>query len=150
MKKFNLYLSLFIALFIFHSCEVKVDTGSSSSENKERNQENTSTNTYETQTQTQGNTMRAKFVDFHLGDASHYYFIDDKGKEWDFAAIDDESFEFAVELPAKEINDENQGWGPNKDLQGKWFNIKFELKEMPQYQDGPMATLPVIVEVKPE
>ena len=93
-------------------------------------------------------TIKAKFVDFQLGDASHYYFTDESGKKWEFAENEDKNFDFAIELPENEITEENQGWGANKDLQGNWFIINYEYKEMPQYQDGPMATLPVIIQVK--
>ena len=96
-----------------------------------------------------GNTIKAKFTGFELGDASHFLFTDESGKEWDFADVDDRSVEFAMELPEKEANTTNQGWAPNKKLLGKWYNLKYTTRNQPQYIDGPMADVLVVTEVKP-
>jgi hypothetical protein len=88
--------------------------------------------------------ITAMFVDFSLGDASHYTFKDKAGKVWDFADCKDKKFSFGVELTASKANEENQGWISNKNLQGKWFELTYVYITQPQYQDGPMAKMPVI------
>lgn len=93
-------------------------------------------------------TITAMFVDFSLGDAPHYNFKDKLGKEWDFADNKDTLHKFSVELPKNKANETNQGWGSDKASQGKWFNIKYVYRNQPQYQDGPMAWVPVILEAK--
>ena len=92
--------------------------------------------------------LKAKFVSFTLGDAAHFEFDDASGKHWDFADCRDTTVNFAIELPSKEANSENQGWGAAKELQGKWFDLEYKMVEMPEYPDGPMANLPVIVTAK--
>lgn len=89
-------------------------------------------------------TITAMFVDFSLGDASHYTFKDKAGKIWDFADCKDKQFSFGIELPASKANTENQGWASNKTLQGKWFELTYEYVTQPEYQDGLMVKVPVI------
>lgn len=93
--------------------------------------------------------VTAKFVEFNLGDASHFIFEDESGTSWDFAGNDDPNFAFAQELPEDQANETNQGWTSDKALQGKWFIISYVYREQPQYQDGPMVSVPVIVKVEP-
>ena len=88
--------------------------------------------------------VTAQFVDFSLGDASHFIFKDKAGKSWDFGGNEDSTYKFGVELPKNKTNDSNQGWGSNTALQGKWFNITYTYKDQPEYQDGPMAKVAVI------
>ncbi len=90
--------------------------------------------------------LTAMFVDFTLGDAEHYSFKDKAGKSWDFGGCADEKVKFAVELPDAQANEDNRGFGSNKALQKKWFDLKYVIRNQPQYQDGPMAKVPVIVE----
>lgn len=90
--------------------------------------------------------LKAKFTNFQLGDASHYIFTDEKGNEWDFADSRDINFKFAIELPNDKANEQNQGFAPNKKLVGKWFTIRYVYNTQPQYPDGPMAKVPVIIE----
>jgi hypothetical protein len=92
--------------------------------------------------------LTAKFVDFELGDASHYSFEDKTGKTWDFGRCEDKSLDFAKELPESEANETNQGWASNKDLQGKWFDLKYVVKQEEMYIDGPVGDVMVIVEAK--
>lgn len=92
--------------------------------------------------------LKAKFVDFTLGDASHFTFKDEAGKTWDFAGNDDSTAKFAVELPKNKANNTNQGWGSAKELQGKWFNITYVNRNQPAYQDGPIVNVPVILSAK--
>ena len=92
--------------------------------------------------------IKAKFVEFTLGDASHYSFEDEKGEVWDFAGSDDKTYEFGLELPEQEANEENQGWGSDKKLQGKWFELTYIYRNQPLYQDGPVSTVPVILTAK--
>ena len=91
--------------------------------------------------------VNAKFVDFTLGDASHYTFVDANGKQWDFAENHDSVYKFSVELPKAKSNETNQGWGSDKALQGKWFKITYANKTLQQYEGGPMLQAPVILNV---
>ena len=90
--------------------------------------------------------ITAMFIEYTLGDASHYSFKDKSGKNWDFADNEDAHYKFAEELPKNKANSTNQGWGSKKQLQGKWFDIKYIYRIQPQYPDGPMAKVPVIIE----
>ena len=94
--------------------------------------------------------VRAQYIEYSLGDASHYIFKDDNGKFWDFAGNEDTTYKFAVELPKGKANSSNQGWGSDKAFQGKWFRITYTKKTQPQYEGGPMAEVPVILRVSPE
>ena len=91
--------------------------------------------------------LTAKFLEFSLGDASHYIFEDEAGKRWDFGQCEAKNYIFEQELEASEINSDNQGWGSNEDLQGKWFEITYHKEEQPLYIDGPMGTVDVISKV---
>ena len=93
-------------------------------------------------------TLNAMFVGFSLGDAEHYNFKDKDGKEWDFGGNDDTSVSFGQELPEAEANETNQGWASNKALQGKWFDLKYAIRQQPQYLEGPIGDVPVIIEAK--
>lgn len=96
-----------------------------------------------------GNTVKLKFTGFSLGDAEHYFFETESGAEMDFDGNEAQGYEFAVELPDDQINMDNQGWGPNPELQGKWFRITYEVKRQPLYPDGPMGDAKVITKVQP-
>ncbi len=91
-------------------------------------------------------TLKAKFINFRLGDAEHYGFEDESGKYWNFAGCRDETHYFAEELDDNEVDESNQGWGPNTELQGKWFQLTIVKEEQPQYIDGPMVTVDIIQE----
>jgi hypothetical protein len=93
--------------------------------------------------------LKAMFVEFSLGDAEHFTFKDESGKTWDFGGCEDQSVPFAQELPAPEANESNQGWTSNKELQNKWFDLKYVIRKQPEYVDGPIGDVPVIVEAKP-
>lgn len=93
-------------------------------------------------------TLTAQFVEFSLGDAEHYLFKDKAGKTWDFGGCVDENVQFAEELPAEQADETNQGWGSNKKLQNKWFDLKYAIRQQPQYIDGPVGDVPVIIEAK--
>lgn len=90
-------------------------------------------------------TTKAKYIDFNLGDATHYSFEDEEGKSWEFNGHESTDFEFAIELDVDEINETNQGWGPNKELLNKWFELTVEKREQQLYIDGPTTTALVIV-----
>ena len=94
--------------------------------------------------------LTAKFVDFSLGDASHFMFRDESGKDWDFGANEDTVYRLSLELPKKLSNEKNQGWGPDKAMQGKWFNLSYVYRTEPLYPDGPMGKVAVITRVKPK
>jgi len=139
MKQIFMYLLGFSLTFI--AC---TNTTTTTTEKEEGNTTNTEPKKEEPAT----NSLKAKFVNFSLGDAEHYYFEDEKGKSWEFGKVEGNKFTFGAELPKKEANSENQGWGPNKTLQGKWFNIKHETKKMPLFQDGPEGDVAVITSIE--
>ena len=92
--------------------------------------------------------VTAKFVEFSLGDISHYIFEDKAGKSWDFTDCRDSSYKFAVELPKNKANETNQGWASEKKLQGKWFDIKYVYKDGRELTNGNMDSIAVILEAK--
>ncbi|MFM9950973.1 MAG: hypothetical protein ACKV1O_23765 [Saprospiraceae bacterium] len=93
-------------------------------------------------------TVKAQFVEFTLGDASHYIFKDEKGQELDFGGCEDTNVQFGVELPENEANETNQGWGANKSLQNKWFNLSYIVRKQPLYPDGPEGDVNIIVKAE--
>jgi len=99
--------------------------------------------------QSKGLTVKAKFIKFELGDASHFMFEDAKGKSWDFGSCRLKTIDFSRELDEKEANEENQGWGSNKSLQGKWFLITYSEKEQELYPDGEIGTVKMIEKAVP-
>jgi hypothetical protein len=90
--------------------------------------------------------LKARFVEFHLGDAEHYIFEDESGERWDFSGAESEMFDFTSLLDESEMDESNQGWGSNTELQDKWFDLTYIKREQPQYQDGPMAIVEIISE----
>ena len=122
--------------------------GSGSGEKDKTNGNDTTKNSDQTEGNQELQKLKVKFVDFHLGDASHFVFVDEGGKEWEFADIEDTSLVFAVELPESQADETNQGWAPNKTLVGKWFEITYAIRRQPQYTDGPMVDVKVITAVK--
>ena len=80
--------------------------------------------------------VKAQFVDFYLGDASHYTFKKESGELIVFDACKVKNIEFAQGLAEEESNEENQGWGSNKNLKGKWFLITYIKKRPQPYIDG--------------
>lgn len=93
-------------------------------------------------------TLNAMFVSFTMGDAGHFTFKDKSGKMWDFGGSDEPTLKFAEELPEAKANETNQGWTSNKALQKKWFDLKYVYRMQPEYIDGPMAKVPIIIEAK--
>ena len=94
------------------------------------------------------NTVTAKFVEFVLGDASHFKFEDESGKMWDFGGCESKNFTFEKELEESASNTDNQGWGSNKELQEKWFILSYDQREEPLYIDGPIGMVNIITEAK--
>ena len=88
--------------------------------------------------------VKAKFLEFSLGDASHFSFTTDKGKYMDFGGCEAKNFKFSRLLPKAEMNTDNQGWGSNKELQGKWFLLTYKIVEREMYIDGPIGKVKVI------
>lgn len=88
--------------------------------------------------------IRARFIEFQLGDAEHYLFVDESGKSWDFSGSECKNVHFNQELSEDEADDKNQGWGSNIELQGKWFELTYIKREQPQYIDGPVITVNII------
>ncbi|MCH2022604.1 MAG: hypothetical protein MK207_09020 [Saprospiraceae bacterium] len=92
-------------------------------------------------------TIKLKFVDYELGDASHYTFEDESGEYWDFGECESSDFEFAIGLSEEDSSTDNQGWTSNKDLQGKWFVITYIIREQEEYIDGPVGKVQIITDV---
>ena len=140
MQKTKLFIATILGIFMF-SC---TNQESKPAENKTDN-----TQTVKTETRDKDSIMfvKAKFIEYKLGDASHYTFEDASGIMWDFGGNDQAKDIFAAKLPVNKSNETNQGWTSNKEMQGKWFDIKYHYKTQPQYTDGPMAQVPVIIEV---
>ena len=95
-----------------------------------------------------GKTIKAKFVEFGLGDAQHFIFIDETGKRWDFSGSQEKTLKFEKELPLNEATEENHGWTSNPQLQGKWFQLTYFQTEQELYIGGPMGTVYVIKSAK--
>lgn len=94
--------------------------------------------------------VTAQFVEFSLGDISHFIFRDKEGKSWDFSDNKDTTHAFAVELPRNKANETNQGWSSVKNLQGKWFDIKYVYRNGRELTNGLMDSVAVILEAKPK
>lgn len=92
----------------------------------------------------EGPTVRAKFVEFSLGDAEHYSFEKESGEIVVFDGCNIDNFYFPRELEESEMNETNQGYGSNSELQGKWFILTYITREQPIYTDGPMGTARII------
>ena len=93
--------------------------------------------------------VKAKFLDFDFGDAAHYIFEDETGNKIDFCRIEAEGFQFEIALSEEAIDSENQGFGINQDLQGKWFLLEYYKNVEPLYVDGPDGEVLVISKVTP-
>lgn len=96
---------------------------------------------------TTATTIKVRFIEFTLGDTEHYVFEDERGKRWDFAGCQAQNIDFAIELDESHANENNQGWGSNKELQGKWFTLAYDEQERPLYIDGPMGVVQIITAV---
>ena len=141
----NMAASVLLAAALF-SCN---SSSTKEEENKQTDTSKTVTDkTVPADTSKKALQVTAMFVDFTLGDASHYSFKDEADKEWDFARNEDTTFRFAIELPKGKANTSNQGWGSDKALQGKWFNITYVYRNEPLYEGGPVDKVAVITEVK--
>lgn len=92
--------------------------------------------------------LHAKFVEFELGDASHFIFEDESGEIWDFGGCEGSDCDFAMGLPEEEADESNQGWGSNPDAVGKWFDLLYYETERELYIDGPVGTVYVIAVVQ--
>jgi hypothetical protein len=88
--------------------------------------------------------LRGKYLEFWLGDAEHYSFETEAGEKIEFGGCEIDNFEFYRELSESEANSDNQGWGANSKLVGKWFKLTYYEREQPLYQDGPMGMVQII------
>ena len=88
--------------------------------------------------------VRAKFIDFVLGDAVHIDFEKESGEviSFDGSILFDFGIELDIDDPAS--NSENQGWVADPEILGKWFQLTYFNREQPQYIDGPMGTASII------
>ena len=150
MKSFKTIFYQIILVFALVSCNNAVKKQETSSQNVVAGIDSTNqiseTKAAEEAKKEAALTLSAMFVEFTLGDAEHYTFKDKAGKTWDFGSCDDEKVKFYVELPEAQANEDNRGFTSNKALQKKWFDLKYVIREQPQYQDGPVAKVPVIIE----
>ncbi len=140
MIKLNVFLAGVLVFAQCHSQSVSANESASASKKA-------TSATAKTAAKTQ--TITAQFIEFSLGDAPHYVFQDKTGKTWDFGGNRASGIELALELPAKEANETNQGWAANKKMLGKWFKLTYEVRTMPLYQDGPVGKVQVIVGLSP-
>ncbi len=142
-------LFLFLSIFLFASCGSKTTT-EDENEMIDETTEITSEMEEEEVSDSEKTTIKAKFVEFQLGDSEHYVFEDESGKTLDFAGNSSDEYEFAIELSDSEVTDENQGFGSNKELQGKWFNVTYVKKEQSQTigEAGPMVAVEVIEKIE--
>lgn len=151
MKSLHLFFSLFLVASLFVACnETTPDTNTTPDTTTEENNppESTTDNTpAPVPENTTGTTVKAKFKSFEFGDAAYYEFETEAGEAITFNRIDDRSIEFHVDLPEAEINEENQGFGANKELLDKWFTITYETKQEPLYIDGPVGDVLVATKV---
>lgn len=88
--------------------------------------------------------VKAKFVDFEVGDVDHYLFEDEQGEIWDFTNCADEDFIFKQSLAIEQHDALNQGWASNKVLQGRWFLLECGTRQQPLYPNGPNDIAQVI------
>jgi hypothetical protein len=88
--------------------------------------------------------VRAKFIDFWLGDTEHILFEKESGEMIDFGGS--MPFDFGMELDIDDpaSNSDNQGWVADPEIQGKWFQLTYFNREQPHYIDGPMGTASII------
>lgn len=92
------------------------------------------------------NVQKLKFVDFSLGDTETYVFQDSDENYFYFDGCMAEN-EFAYELSEDDADEENQGWGPNPDLQDKWFMISWTEEERELYEGGEVEKVKIIQKV---
>ena len=145
MKSFKSIFILILVVAAFISCNNTAPKQDTTSQNVAIAADAAKTTTSNSGTNEAVQSLTAMFVDFTLGDAEHYSFKDKAGKTWDFGGCEDEKIRFALELPEAQANEDNRGFGSNKTLQNKWFDLKYVIRNQPEYQDGPMAKVPVIV-----
>lgn len=88
--------------------------------------------------------VKAKFLDFEMGDVGHYLFEDERGEIWDFTTCSDDDFIFEQSLGSDERTDFNKGWSSNKLLQGRWFLLECGTRHLPLYEGGPNDIAQVI------
>ncbi|MGH1336386.1 MAG: hypothetical protein ACRBFS_09685 [Aureispira sp.] len=81
--------------------------------------------------------VKAKFIDFEMGDITHYLFEDEQGEIWDFTTCSDEEFIFEQTLSKEQYTSFNKGWTSNSILQGRWFLLDCGTRLQPLYPDGP-------------
>ncbi len=141
MKIYPLFITLALASLFFFSCGDAAPT-----EDTTNNPETTQTDPI-TEPETEPtadpaneapNTFNAKFVGMEFGDAAHFLFEDETGKQWDFGASMATNFTFEEET-------EDGGFGPNPELLGKTFTITYETKQEPTYVDGPVGDVMTII-----
>ena len=98
------------------------------------------------QTMVAQNTQKLKFVDFALGDTETYIFQDADENYVYFDGCNAEN-DFAYELSEEDADEDNQGWGPNPDLQNKWFMISWTEEERELYEGGELEKVKIIQKI---
>jgi hypothetical protein len=89
-------------------------------------------------------TIRAKFIEFVLGDTEHIYFEKESGEMIHFEGS--LLFDFGIELDIDDpaLSSDNQGWVADPEILGKWFTLTYFRREQPMYIDGPMGIASII------
>ena len=88
--------------------------------------------------------IKAKFIDFEMGDIEHYLFEDEQGEIWDFTTCSDEEFNFEKNLSKEQHTSFNKGWASNELLQGRWFLLECGTYEQALYPEGPKDMAQII------
>lgn len=88
--------------------------------------------------------IKAKFIDFEMGDIGHYLFEDERGEIWDFTTCTDGEFTFEQTLSKEQYTSFNKGWASNKLLQGRWFLLECGTHEQALYPEGPKEQAQII------
>ena len=92
--------------------------------------------------------VRGKFIDYYLGDASHFSFETELGEAIEFDGCVIDNLSFSRGLSEEETNYDNQGWGSNPELQGKWFKLTYVVRREQMYIDGPMGAVNIIIKAE--
>ena len=92
--------------------------------------------------------LRARFVEFYMGDKPHYVFEDPDGQQWDFVACEAEDCDFAMEVPEAYATDANQGWTSNPALIGQWYDVIYFEEERVLLEGQPAQSVQVISDLQ--
>ena len=88
--------------------------------------------------------LRAKFINFVLGDAVHIGFEKESGEVISFGGSIPGDFGIELDIGDPAVNSENQGWVADPEILGKWFRLTYFEEKRPQYIDGPWGSVYII------